>query len=158
MVRVRVRRAGSRDLDALVELCAGLFAEDGGHRDATIDVGWPRREGRRYFHRVIGDAEALGIVAEVDDMAVAYLVGRMREPVDVRPVRVADLEAMYVLPDHRSRGIGTALVSEFRSWANQMRAERLSVTAFAANVDAIRFYEREGFAPRSLSLEAPASA
>jgi hypothetical protein len=30
------------------------------------------------------------------------------------------------------------------------------VTAYAANIDAIRFYEREGFAARSLSLEAPA--
>ena len=49
VVRVLVRRAGSRDLDALVELCAGLFAEDGGQRDPAIDVGWASREGRRYF-------------------------------------------------------------------------------------------------------------
>ena len=40
-------------------------------------------------------------------------------------------------------------------WARDLRAERLSVTAYAANVDAIRFSQREGSAPRSLSLEAP---
>jgi GNAT superfamily N-acetyltransferase len=153
---VLVRRAGVDDVDALVELCVGLFIEDGGRRDPAIDVGWPHRNGHRYFGQVIGHDAALGIVAEVDDRAVAYLVGRMREPADTRPIRVANLESMYVLPAHRRLSIGATLVSEFRGWARQMRAERLSVTAFAANLDAIRFYEREGFASRSLTLESPA--
>lgn len=30
---------------------------------------------------------------------------------------------------------------------------RASVTAYAANGGAVRFYEREGFSPRNLSLE-----
>jgi GNAT superfamily N-acetyltransferase len=151
-----VRRAGADDIPALVDLCAGLFAEDGGRQDPAIDVGWPRREGRTYFSHVIDDGEALGIVAEVGDAAAGYLVGRMREPGETRPIRVAVLEAMYVQPEHRRSGIGAALVSEFRAWAGQQRAQRLSVTAYVANVEAIRFYEREGFAARSLSLEAPA--
>jgi GNAT superfamily N-acetyltransferase len=153
---VLVRRAGPGDVHALVDLCAALFDEDGGRRDTAIDVGWPHREGRHYFSQVFDEDAALGIVAEIDEVAVAYLVGRMREPAATRPIRVAVLEAMYVQPAHRRRGIGAALVSEFRGWAHQMRADRLSVTAYAANVDAIRFYEREGFTPRSLSLEAPA--
>lgn len=151
-----VRRATPSDIPALIDLCAGLFAEDGGRRDAAIDLGWPRREGRPYFSRVIGDDETLGIMAEVDGAAAGYLVGRMREPVDARPIRVAVLEAMYVQLEHRRRGIGAALVGEFRGWASQQNAIRLSVTAYAANIDAIRFYEREGFSARSLSLEAPA--
>jgi GNAT superfamily N-acetyltransferase len=153
---VLVRRAGPGDIDALVDLCAGLFAEDGGRRDPTMDRGWPRREGGPYFSRVISGGETLGLVAEADGVAAGYLVGRMREPGDTRPVRLAVLEAMYVQPDHRRRGVGAALVSEFRAWAGQQGADRLSVTAYAANTDAIRFYEREGFAARSLSLEAPA--
>lgn len=150
-----VRTASSDDLDALVELCAGLFADDGGRHDPATDVSWPHREGRRYFSEAIDDGEALGIVAEVAGTPVAYLVGRMRPPGDTRPIRVAILESMYVQTAHRDRGIGAALVGEFRGWAHQMRAERLSVTAYAANVDAVRFYQREGFALRSLSLDAP---
>jgi GNAT superfamily N-acetyltransferase len=153
---VRVRRAEPGDVDALVDLCAGLFAEDAGRHDPTIDQGWPRREGRGYFMQVIADDRSLGIVAEVAGMAVGYLVGRTREPVDTRPIRVAVLEAMYVGPPHRRQGAGAALVERFRAWARECRADRLSVTAYAANTGAIRFYDREGFAPRSLSLEAPA--
>jgi GNAT superfamily N-acetyltransferase len=103
---------------------------------------------------VIGDVRLLGLVAEAGGAPAGYLVGRMRAPGGVRPIRVADLEAMYVLPDQRRHGVGAALVREFRAWAAGQRADRLSVTAYAANVDAIRFYEREGFAARSLSLEA----
>jgi GNAT superfamily N-acetyltransferase len=153
---VLVRTAIPSDVAALIDLCAGLFAEDGGRRDPAIDRGWPRREGGSYFSQVIDGTETLGIVAEIDGVAAGYLVGRMRDPVDARPIRVAVLEAMYVQPDRRRRGVGAALVSEFRAWAGQRRADRLSVTAYATNTEAIRFYEREGFAARSLSLEAPA--
>jgi GNAT superfamily N-acetyltransferase len=152
---VLVRRAGPGDVEALVDLCAALFAEDSGNHDPTVDQGWPRREGHGYFSQVIGDDDAIGLVAEVEGAAAGYLVGRLRPPGETRPVRVAILEAMYVQPTHRRRGVGAALVSELRAWAGRQRANRLSVTAYAANVEAIRFYEREGFAPRSVSLEAP---
>jgi GNAT superfamily N-acetyltransferase len=153
---VLVRRAGPSDVDALVDLCAALFAEDSGRHDPAVDQSWPRREGDTYFGQVIGDDQAAGMVAVIDGAAAGYLVGRLRQPGDTRPVRVAVLEAMYVQPPHRRGGVGAALVSEFRAWAGRQGAGRLSVTAYAANVEAIRFYEREGFTPRSLSLEAPA--
>jgi GNAT superfamily N-acetyltransferase len=153
---VSVRRAWPSEIEALVDLCAALFAEDSGRHDPAVDQSWPRREGHTYFSQVIGDDQAVGMVAEVDGAVAGYLVGRLRQPGDTRPVRVAVLEAMYVRPPDRRAGVGAALVREFRAWAGQQMAGRLSVTAYAANVEAIRFYEREGFAPRSLSLEAPA--
>jgi GNAT superfamily N-acetyltransferase len=151
-----VRKAGPTDVDALVQLCAGLFAEDGARHDPAVDADWPARGGRDYFGEAIGGGGTLVVVADVDGSAAGYLVGRMRDPMDARPVRVAVLESMYVLPVRRREGVGAALVGEFRAWAGQQRADRLSVTAYAANAEAIRFYEREGFALRTASLEAPA--
>jgi putative acetyltransferase len=149
-----VRRAGPDDTGALVELCAGLFAEDGGRRDATVDAGWPARGARDYFAAAMGgEGGALCLVAVAGGARAGYVVARLREPVDARPVRVALLESMYVLPERRREGIGAALVDGFRAWAAERGAERLSVTTYATNADAIRFYEREGFAPRSVTLE-----
>jgi GNAT superfamily N-acetyltransferase len=153
---VAVRQAEPADIDALVDLCTGLFAEDGARHDPAVDADWPARGGREYLGEAIRGGGTLVLVAEVDHPAAGYLVGRMREPVDTRPVRVAVLESMYVLPARRRAGVGAALVGEFRVWAAQQRADRLSVTAYAANADAIRFYEREGFAVRSVSLDASA--
>ncbi len=50
-------------------------------------------------------------------------------------------------------GVGERLVGEFLAWARERGAERASVTAYADNGCAIRFYERYGFRPRSVSLE-----
>lgn len=74
-------------------------------------------------------------------------------PSEVRPVRVAVLVSMYVSGEWRSSGIGRRLVGSFKDWARQQRADRISVGAFASNDDAIRFYQRMGFAPLKLILE-----
>ena len=61
---------------------------------------------------------------------------------------------MYVEARYRNRGVGSsALVAEFRSWAERQRAERISVTAYASNEAAIRFYARLGFLPKRTTLE-----
>lgn len=150
-----VRAAGPGDVEVLVALCAGLFVEDGGRRDVGMDTGWPERGGRRYFADVIAGDDSVGLVAEAGGAPAGYLVGRMAGPSDTRPLRVAVLESMYVRPERRRGGLGAALVAGFRAWAAGQGADRLSVTAYATNADAIRFYEREGFAPRSVTLEAP---
>jgi len=49
--------------------------------------------------------------------------------------------------------VGGRLVDAFKTWATEQGAVRLTVTAYAANTDAIRFYQRNGFAPKSRELE-----
>jgi GNAT superfamily N-acetyltransferase len=72
----------------------------------------------------------------------------------MRPVRIATLVSMYVRPAHRREQIGACLVREFTAWAKQKEARFVEVTAYASNSEALRFYERNGFAARSVTLEA----
>ncbi len=62
---------------------------------------------------------------------------------------------MYVQADSRNRGTGSALVDEFLSWAGGRMARRVSVTVHASNDLAVRFYERVGLRPKSITLEMP---
>ena len=48
---------------------------------------------------------------------------------------------LYLRPDHRSRGIGSALLEE----AKRQRPDGLELWVFEPNRGAIRFYERHGF-------------
>ena len=150
---VTIRRAGVEDVPTLVALSDGLFQEDAGQRDPFMNLAWPREEGAGYFHQRMRDERCLGLLALVEGQAVGYLLGYMKPASTLRPVSTTELESMYVSPGHRSQGIGQALVDRFLAWARKQGAERVSVTAYAANDRALAFYRRNGFAPKSVTLE-----
>ncbi len=94
------------------------------------------------------------LVARSAGEIVGYLAGYVKDGTSLRPVKVAELESMYVRGEYRALGLGGRLMERFMQWAGVQEAERVSVTAYAANSRAIRFHERSGFQPKSLSLEA----
>ena len=147
--------AESGDVGALVRLSSALFLEDAGTRDPFTEVGWPASHGREHFLSLISRNDALCLLAKSGRTSVGYLAGYVRNPTPLRPVRIADLQSMYVEVSYRDRGVGSALVADFLSWAAGRMAERISVTAYASNEEALRFYARHGFRPKSTTLEMP---
>ncbi len=95
-------------------------------------------------------------VARDGDLIVGHLVGKLVGPDSIRLARLAVLESLRVRPDRRGQGVGGLLAAEFFASARRHRAEQASVTAFAANDGARRFYARHGFAPASIVMRAPA--
>jgi GNAT superfamily N-acetyltransferase len=154
-MEVTIRTAGRRDLDDVVALSVALFAEDAGQRDPHTDLEWPRREGHEYFGGLLTGPTTRCWLAEVDGDVAGALIGRISRESTVRPVRVAELESMYVRPEYRSAGVGAALVAEFFEWARGRGAKLAAVTAYADNDRALAFYARNGFAARSVQLETP---
>jgi GNAT superfamily N-acetyltransferase len=59
------------------------------------------------------------------------------------------LEDLFVLPEHRSRGIGRALLKELSRLAVERGCGRLEWAVLDWNRDAIGFYERLGATPNS---------
>jgi GNAT superfamily N-acetyltransferase len=53
------------------------------------------------------------------------------------------IEDLAVHPDHRSRGIGKALLDAAKDWARARGATHLELDSSFARQDAHRFYERE---------------
>ncbi|GIH11578.1 N-acetyltransferase [Rhizocola hellebori] len=153
MTEVRIRRATEADIPGLVESSVGLFAEDAGTRDPTLSQLWPREHGPDSFRQSLDDPERLVLVVDDGDSVVGHLTAALAGPTDIRPIRVATLGSMYVFPEHRSLGVGTRLVAEFRQWARDAGADRIAVTAYTDNDSAIKFYVRQGFRSQSLKLE-----
>ncbi|WUL38740.1 GNAT family N-acetyltransferase [Streptomyces canus] len=83
---------------------------------------------------------------------VGHLTGSLTEPSAVRPVKSATLNSLYVRPAHRRARIGGQLVAEFLAWAGAEGAAQAEVDAYAANQEAIRFYERQGFGAQAVTL------
>ncbi len=150
-----MRWARTEDIPGLVASSAGLFAEDGGTRDPGINVHWPREHGAESFAAALEDPERLVLVADFEGRVVGHLMGSVTEASARRPVRSATLISLYVRPEHRRAGTGARLVGEFLAWATGRGAEEVEVTAYTANTDAVRFYERHGFAASTLTLRRP---
>lgn len=150
---IQIRRATAEDIPGLVASSSGLFGEDAGTRDDTMNIQWPVQFGAASLTAALADPARAVFVADADGSVVGHLTAYATEPSDIRLVRTATLLSMYVFPGHRSSGVGGRLVDAFKAWAASHGAQRLTVTAYAANSDAIRFYQRNGFAPKSLELE-----
>ena len=154
MTNATVNTATQDDIDALVTSVAGLFAEDGARHDSLMDAGWPAREGASYYTALIGDKMCLVTLAPLDGEVIGHLIGRLSGPDALRTGRIAVLESMRVAPGSRGTGVGSLLVENFLAWARDHDAAQASVTAFAANQTAQRFYERHGFVPKSITSRA----
>ena len=154
MAPATVSAATPDDLDALLESVAGLFREDAGQHDTLVNVDWPAGHGAAYYSGLMTDRDCLIALARDGDRVIGHLVGRLNRPSPIRTGSLAVLESMRVVPDARRAGAGSLLVRHFFGWARECGAQQASVTAFAANDTARRFYARHGFVPASVSLRA----
>ncbi|MBY8343639.1 GNAT family N-acetyltransferase [Streptomyces spinosirectus] len=150
--QVIVRRARAEDIPGLVASSAGLFAEDGGTRDSSVNVDWPRQYGAQTFAAALEDPARLVLAVERDGQVVGHLLGTATGPTAKRRTTSATLVSIYVRPEHRRARAGDRLVEEFLDWARRQGAEHAEVTAYATNTEAIRFYERGGFTAMTLTL------
>jgi ribosomal protein S18 acetylase RimI-like enzyme len=109
---------------------------------------WQRR--RAKYERWLQDPETFFVIAENLDRPIGYAF------VTVGPGyagwrtgdRLAELETLSVLPEHRGDGVGTALLESVWERLAEMGVEDLAITAAKTNLDSHRFYERHGFAQR----------
>ncbi|MFJ5973391.1 GNAT family N-acetyltransferase [Streptomyces sp. NPDC093060] len=150
---VVVRKAEHADVDGLVACSRALFAEDAGTRDPSINIDWPREHGPQRFAAGIEDPDRLLLVADRDGEIVGHATGVVAEASAMKPVKVATLVSMYVQPAYRREQIGGRLIREFTAWAKEKEAVLAEVTAYSSNTEAVRFYERNGFAAKSVTLE-----
>ena len=63
MAAIIVTAATEADIPGLVQCAIGLFAEDAGTRDITIDAEWPAKHAEQSLSQAIGDPSRLVLAA-----------------------------------------------------------------------------------------------
>lgn len=151
---ILITRAAEGDIDDILAMATALVATDAGRYDAAAtNVDWASASGLGYCHGVLSSEANVVFLARSGATPIGHLVGRLSGPGSVHPIRVAELESLFVDGAYRGEGLGSRLVDAFLGWAASKGADRATVTAYAANAGAQRFYERHGFAPRSVILD-----
>jgi ribosomal protein S18 acetylase RimI-like enzyme len=86
--------------------------------------------------------ETFAILAGIPPVAVALVTLR---PNVWYAGRVALLDELYVVPDLRGHGIGSAVVDELVAMSRARGVDLIEINVDEGDVDAQRFYERHGF-------------
>lgn len=151
---MKLRRAESvAELDALEPLWDALHAHNAeispnlgpGTPARSADDSWPKR--RAKYESWLQDPETFFLIAEVDGEPAGYAF------VTVGPgyaswatgEQLAELETLSVLPGQRGAGVGAALIEAAWERLAELGVEDMAITTTVTNVDAHRFYERQGF-------------
>lgn len=146
-----IREAGEADLGRIVQLLV-LGAVPGGpaSTEDPDDVA-PYRAALRD----ITDSGGAVLVAQRAGEVVGVCQLIVFRQLQARGGLCAEVESMHVHPDHRSGGIGAALLADAIARARELGCSLVQLTSNAARPDAHRFYERVGFVPSHVGFKMP---
>jgi ribosomal protein S18 acetylase RimI-like enzyme len=143
-----IRRATQADRELLRELWEEFEAEldHPPHLRETWTEAWSD------LAQTVRDGVAL--VADQDERAVGFVFCVLGD----RGRKTAHVTDIYVRPEARGQGIGTALLAELVEPARKAGLAHVSLEVLLQNTDARRLYDRLGFAPVDLFMVAPLDA
>ncbi|MGH2922422.1 MAG: GNAT family N-acetyltransferase [Solirubrobacterales bacterium] len=132
-----IRPAIANEVERVLGMYEWLFAPPG-----SLPPGWDPRRAREALADAIDGADSVVFVAEHR----TELLGFASAYLDLNSVRFGRrcwVEDLAVSPEHRSQGVGRALLDAAKSWARERGATHLELDSGEARTDAHRFYERE---------------
>jgi GNAT superfamily N-acetyltransferase len=128
------------------------MSRDAGFISETDDVSDLRTATRRYMLEKVGSGEFQCWIAEVDGRpaASAAVIVRIGPP-NLRDItgREAYLLNVYTLPEHRKKGLATALTEKVLEWCASQGFRKISLHA---TEDGARIYDRFGFEEDSQAM------
>jgi GNAT superfamily N-acetyltransferase len=136
-MKVEVREALPGEVERVLGMYEWLFAPPG-----SVPPGWDPERARDSLAETIDGERSTLLVAEHR----AELLGFISAYLDLDSVRFGLrcwVEDLAVSPEHRSQGVGKALLEAAKDWARERGATHLELDSGDARVDAHRFYERE---------------
>ncbi|WP_337060612.1 GNAT family N-acetyltransferase [Kineococcus sp. G2] len=161
---VLVREAALTDVDTLMRLYASARF-DAGQLRAPVD------HVRTRLVRALDEGTARVLLATVAGEPAGYALLTRAQLLPLAGRTGPSVEHVHVVPEHRRRGVGRALLRRAVLLAEAEGAEQLACTALPGDRDYTRYLTRLGFAPvvvrraapltvlrRRLALDGPAGA
>ena len=156
---MRIVRAGIERIDDLQPLWESLHehhATVAPHLEQlgpvrTPDQSWAVR--RELYEEWLSEPDAFVLLAEVNREPIGYALVHLRGPEETWETgdRIGVLETLAVLPDERGSGVGTALFERIYAELRELGVKELQVAVISKNAEALRFYERHGLLPFTVS-------
>jgi GNAT superfamily N-acetyltransferase len=140
----KIREALPAEVERVLGMYEWLFTPPG-----SVPPRWDPDLARAAIADAIADQSATVLVAEHR----GDLLGLCTAYLDLNSVRFGPrcwVEDLAVSPEHRSQGVGKALLDAAKDWARDRGASHLELDSADTRPDAHRFYEREDPSWRSV--------
>ncbi len=154
-----IRKAEKKDFDAIEELYAEL-EEDAVLYQPEHFVLSKKGDRSNQLEKIMQSENQIMLVAEDenDGRAIGFahvIFARAKEISCLKPQSNIYLQDLVVTKKLRSRGTGTQLLNAAKEYGRKKGADFFRTQVFPQNKDGLRFYERNGFSIKMLTIECP---
>ena len=108
------------------------------------------------FIQMIEDENCIAMIAEAGGKAAGYGVGEIKNTAE-NPLLMKHkslyIQEIYVKPSYRKKSIGRDLLEKIENEGRKLGADRMDLTVWAFNKNAIKFYEYCGMEEQRIILE-----
>jgi len=143
MDEVIIRPAELRDLESLLAFEQAIIEAERPF-DATIRDG----SGVRYYDLValLSSPDAEVVIAETGSKVIGSGFARIeRSESYLKHQEHSYLGFMYVVPEHRGRGINKKILAALEAWSGSKGVNEMQLEVYVENATAIKAYEKSGY-------------
>ena len=149
MDNINIRKAAAKDLPTLLEFEQKII-ETERPWDPTL-----KDDPINYYNlaEMIEANDVEVAVVELDNKIIGsgYAKIRVSQPY-IKNEKHAYLGFMYVVPEHRGKGINQKMVEFLKRWVTSQNITELRLDVYAENTPAIKAYEKCGFSKHLLEM------
>ncbi|SFN98915.1 GNAT family N-acetyltransferase [Xenorhabdus japonica] len=141
-----IRTASMQDIETILSLYNILFSEMAALQPDRLQS---TEQDRDFIVSSVNNDKFHLLVAEDENGAIRgfFIAQEQKAPPFncIVPRTYGYVIDLVVSPDARSLGIGQKLLAGMKRWAQENHYSHLELSVLSKNVDAIRFYAREGY-------------
>ncbi|MBO7421671.1 MAG: GNAT family N-acetyltransferase [Spirochaetaceae bacterium] len=154
---ISIRKARTEDSAAIEELYTEL-EKDGVFYQPEHFVLSKTGERSRQMEGVLKSDTQVMFVAEDGGTVIGFahvLFAKAKAFSCLKPQSNIYLQDLVVTQSYRNRKIGTMLLEAAKQYGIEKGADFFRTQVFPGNVDGMRFYERNGFSTKMITIECP---
>ena len=149
MTEIIIRKATLNDVETLLSFEQGVIKAERPF-DPTLKV-----DPVNYYdiEKMITSENVELVVAAVNDKLIGSGYARIEEAkIYLKHAQHAYLGFMYVLPEHRGKGVNKKIIDALTEWSQSKNISELRLDVYNNNEAAIKAYEKVGFVKHMIEM------